>query len=153
MQKLIWGHCNISDNGESYRQAKDEEKLTQGMQGAPLGEVKPTGFFVGCLMSQQHASVFQGRIFSDKFKCCDTGREVADQTFYLTQSKDTDIGPASPSTDLVTQGTWQGSHWSADCKIVRYDLTQKKSLHHKRESNLRSSAFKVDALTTRPTRQ
>ena len=33
---------------------------------------------VGSLMSQQHASVSQGRICSDKFTCCHTEIEVAD---------------------------------------------------------------------------
>ena len=41
--------------------------------------------FVGCLTSQQHASVSQGRICSDNFTCCHTEIEVADQTFHLTQ--------------------------------------------------------------------
>ena len=49
--------------------------------------------FVGCLMSQQHASVSQGRICSDKFTCCHTEIEVADQTFHLTQSQYTDTRP------------------------------------------------------------
>ena len=40
--------------------------------------------FVGCLTSQQHASVSQGRIYSDKFMCCRTEIEVADQTLFLT---------------------------------------------------------------------
>ena len=69
---------------------------------------------VGCLASQQHASVSQGRICSDNFTCCHTEIEVADQTFHLTQSQYTDIGPTSPSTDPITPGTWQGSHWSAN---------------------------------------
>ena len=71
-------------------------------------------WFVGCLTSQQHASVSQGRICSDNFRCCHTEIEVADQTFYLTQSQYTDTGPASPSTDPITSGAWQGSHWSAN---------------------------------------
>ena len=70
--------------------------------------------FVGCLMSQQHASVSQGWICSDNFTCCHTEIEVADQTFYLTQSQYTDTGPTSPSADPTTPGTWQGSHWSAN---------------------------------------
>ena len=41
---------------------------------------------VGCLTSQQQASVSQGRICSDNFTCCHTKIEVADPTFYLTQS-------------------------------------------------------------------
>ena len=70
--------------------------------------------FVGCLTSQQHASVSQGRICSDNFMCCHTEIEAADQTFYLTQSQYTDTGPTSPSSDPITPGAWQGSHWSAN---------------------------------------
>ena len=70
--------------------------------------------FVGCLSSQQHASVFQGRICSDCFACCHTEIEVADPTLHLTQSKYTDTGPTSPSTNPITPGAWQGSHWSAN---------------------------------------
>ena len=38
-------------------------------------------WLVGCLTSQQHASVSQGRICADNFACCHTEIEVADQTF------------------------------------------------------------------------
>ena len=69
---------------------------------------------VGCLTSQQHASVSHGRIYSDNFTCCHTEIEVEDQTFYLTQSQYTDTGPTSPSADPITPGAWQGSHWSAN---------------------------------------
>ena len=72
------------------------------------------GFFVGCLTSQQQASVSQGRICSDNFTCCHTEIEVADPTFYLTQSQYTDTGPTNPSADPKTPGAWQGSHWSAN---------------------------------------
>ena len=57
--------------------------------------------FVGCLTSQQHASVSQRRICSDKFTCCRTEIEVADQTLYLSQSQYTDNGPTSPSADPI----------------------------------------------------
>ena len=50
---------------------------------------------------------------SDNFTCCHTEIEVADQTFHLTQSQYTDIRPTRPSTDPITPGAWQGSHWSA----------------------------------------
>ena len=69
---------------------------------------------VGCLTSQQHASVSQGQIYSDNFTGCHTEIEVADQTFHLTQSQYTDTRPTSPSTDPITPGAWQGSHWSAN---------------------------------------
>ena len=73
---------------------------------------------VGCLTSQQQASVSQGRICADNFTCCHTEIEVADQTFYLTQSQYTDTGPTSPSADPITPGAWQGSHWSANFEVT-----------------------------------
>ena len=69
---------------------------------------------VACLMSQQQASVSQGRICTDNFTCCHAEVEAADQTFYLTQSQYTDTEPTSPNTDPITPGAWQGSHWSAN---------------------------------------
>ena len=69
---------------------------------------------VGCLTSQQHASVSQGRICSGNFTCCHTELEVADKTFYLTQSQYTDTGPTSPSAYPITPVAWQGSHWNAN---------------------------------------
>ena len=74
--------------------------------------------FVGCFTSQQHAGVSQGRICSDNFTYCHTEIEVADQTFYLTQSQYTDIGPTSPSTDPIMPGAWQGGHWSANFQVT-----------------------------------
>ena len=52
-------------------------------------------------LSKQHASVSQGRFCSDNLTCCYTEIEVADQTFHLTQSQYTNIGPTSPSTDPI----------------------------------------------------
>ena len=75
-------------------------------------------WLVGCLTSQQHASVSQGRICSDNFTCCHTEIEVADQTFHLTQSQYTDTGPTSPSAQPITPGAWQGSHWSANFYVT-----------------------------------
>ena len=74
--------------------------------------------FVGCLTSQQHASVSQGQICSDNFTCCHTEIEVADQTFHLTQSQCTDTGPTSPRTDPITPGIWQGSNWSGNFEVT-----------------------------------
>ena len=73
---------------------------------------------VGCLTSQQQASVSQGRICLDNFTCCHTEIELADPTFYLTQSQYTDTGPTSPSADPITPGAWQGSHWSANFEVT-----------------------------------
>ena len=101
--------------------------------------------FVGCLTSQQQASVSQGRICSDNFTCCHTEIEVADPTFYLTQSQYIDTGPTSPSADPISPGAWQGSHWECQCLSHWYDSTSKKS-RRKRDSNPRSSALEADAL-------
>ena len=65
-------------------------------------DVSLYGWLVGCLTSQQQTSVSQGRICSDNFTCYHTETEVADQTFYLTQSQYTDTGPTSPSADPIT---------------------------------------------------
>ena len=102
---------------------------------------------VACLTSQQHASVSQGRICSDNFTCCHTEIEVADPTFYLTQSQYTDTGPTSPSADPLTPGAWQGSHWNASFLSHWYDSIPEKS-RRKRDSNPGSSALEADALTT-----
>ena len=67
-----------------------------------------------CSTSQQHACVSQGRICPNNFTCCHTEVEVADQTFYLTQSQYTDTGPTSPRADPITPGAWQRSHWRAN---------------------------------------
>ena len=89
--------------------------------------------FVGCLTSQQHASVSQGRICSDNCTCCHTEIKVADQTFYLTQSQYTGTGPTS--------------HW--------YDSTRGKKNPHSASGNRSSDlpASERTPLTTRPTRR
>ena len=80
---------------------------------------------LGCLTSQQHANVSQGRICSDNFTCCHTETEVADPTFHLTLSQYTDTGPISPSTDPITPGVWQGSQWSANFYVTGMTQPQK----------------------------
>ena len=62
------------------------------------------GLLFGCLTSQQHVSVSQGRICTDNFACCHTEIEVADPIFHLTQSQYTDTGPTSPGTDPIMPG-------------------------------------------------
>ena len=92
----------------------------------PQSLVLRVGWLLACLTSQLQASVSQGWICSDNFTCCHTEIEVADQSFYLTQSQYTDTGPTSPSADLITPGAWQGSHWSANFLSHWYDSTPKK---------------------------
>ena len=90
--------------------------------------------------------------YLDNCACCHTEIEVADQTFHLTQSQYTDTKPASPNTDPITPGAWQGSHWSAKFLSLWYDSTAEKS-RRQRDSNPGSSALEADALTTRPMRR
>ena len=100
--------------------------------------------FVGCLTSQQHASVSQGRICEDNFTCCHTEIQVADPTFHLTQSQYTDTGPTIPSTDPITADAWQGSHGSANFEVT--GMTRPRKIP-KRDSNPGSSALEANALT------
>ena len=60
-----------------------------------------------------------------KFACCHTEIEVADQTFYLTQSQYSDTGPTCPNADPIMPGVWQGSHWGANFLRHWYDSTRK----------------------------
>ena len=101
--------------------------------------------------SQQHASVFQGRICSDNLTCCHTETEVVDQTFYLTRSQYTDTGQTSPGTNPITPGAWQDSHWSANFEVTGKTRLRENPIQRKREPNPGSPALEVDALTTRPT--
>ena len=107
---------------------------------------------VGCLTSQQHATVSQGQICPHKFTCCHTEIEVADQTFRPTQSQFTDTGPTSPSTDPITPGAWHDSHRSANFEVTCMTRPRKKA-RREQDSNPGSSALEADALTTRPTRR
>ena len=106
--------------------------------------------FAGCLTSQQHASVSQGRIYSDKCMCCHTEIEVADQTFQLTQSQYTDAGPTSPRTESTMPDSWQGSHWSANFQVTGMTRPWKNSV----ASGIRTRDHRSRGgrLTTRPTR-
>ena len=77
-----------------------------------------TSLNVGCLTSQQHANVFQGQICSGNCMSCLTEIEVANPTFHLTQSQYTDTQPTNPSTDLITPGASQDSHW--ECQFLSH---------------------------------
>ena len=62
------------------------------------------------LTSQQNATVSQRRICWENGTCYHTETEVADQTFYLTQSHYADTGPTSPSADPIRLGAWRPSN-------------------------------------------
>ena len=103
--------------GQEWGKRKGRSRLRKGRRTKKRRKSRARCCFVllvGCLSSQQHASVSQGRICTDNFTCCHTEIEAADQTFHLTQSQYTDTGPTSPSADPITPGAWQGSHWSAN---------------------------------------
>ena len=105
--------------------------------------------FIGCLTSQQHACVSQERTCSDKSTCCHTEKEVADPTFHLTQSQYTDTGPTSPSTNPITPGTWQGSHWSANFEVTGMTRPRKNPV----ASGIRTRDLALSRLTPYPLAQ
>ena len=107
------GRASWTD-GEEGGGVRDRKRGWRGDGSEGEGWGRIVCWLVGCLTSQQQASVSQGRICSDNFTCCHTEIEVADQTFYLTQSQYTDTGPTSPRADPITPGAWQGSHWSSN---------------------------------------
>ena len=117
-------HVAETLSSQSINQAGNKQGLTQISRNIDAStNIKMQSMFivcllVGCLTSQQHASVSQGRICTDNFTCCHTEIEAADPTFYLTQSQYTDTGPTSPSADPITPGAWQGSHWSANFQVT-----------------------------------
>ena len=104
--------------------------------------------FVGCLTSLQRASVSLRQICSDNCTCYHTEIEFADQTFYLSQSQYTDIGPSCPGADPITPGAWQGA---SIFKLLTWVDLEKRSMA-KAWIKPRSAALEADALTTRPTR-
>ena len=106
---------------------------------------------VGCLTSQQHANVSQGRIYSDKFTCCRTEIEAVDPTFHLTQSQYADTRPTSPSTDPIMPGAWQGSSWSSNFDVTGMTWPRKNPITSGIQT--RDPLLEADALTTRPLRQ
>ena len=106
--RTVWG-CRVT--GRTVWCCRVRRRTAWRLPGVVWSELL---LFVSCLTPQQQASVSQGRICSDNFTCCHTEIEVADQTFYPTQSQYTDTGPTSPSADPITPGAWQGSHLSAN---------------------------------------
>ena len=65
-------------------------------------------------------SVSRRQIQSDNCMFCHTMGKVTDQTCYLSQTPYTDTWPTSPSTDPLTQGTWQWSHRSTRVKVMSW---------------------------------
>ena len=92
-------------NSPGYRMTRSFERTLCGVSLLTVCVLRPVNRYghhnelVGCLLAyltpQQHVSVSQGRICLDKFTCCHTEIEVADQTLYLTPSQYTDTEPTS----------------------------------------------------------
>ena len=107
-------------------------------------------WLLGCLTSQQHASVSQGRICSDMCTCCHTETGVAKPSM-------------SPSHNILTPGqpVEALTLWRQSPGRVATGVPILKSLvwldpgksRRRRESNPGSAAFEADALTTRPTKR
>ena len=97
--------CRVS---QTMGKDNDLHNSTSTLKPLMTDQAEIVSLFVGCSTSQQHASVSQGRICSDSCTCCHTETEVADQTFYLTQSQYTDTGWTSPSADPITTVTVHG---------------------------------------------
>ena len=83
--------------------------------------------------------------------CCHTEIEVADQTFYLTQSQYTDTGLTSPSADPIMPGAWQGSHWRANFWVT--GMTRPRKIMAQVGFKPGTFRSRGGRLTTRPTRR
>ena len=68
---------------EADRQAdkeRERERESESERETERERERERDVVAGCLTSQQHASLSQGRICSDSFTCCHTEEEVADRT-------------------------------------------------------------------------
>ena len=92
---LQWGEGGVGGMPKADQKTQCSYLNVMEKQHVHLSE-QFVGRLVGCLTSQQQASVSQGRIWTDNFTCCHTEIEVADPTFYLTQSQYTDTMLTSP---------------------------------------------------------
>ena len=91
------------------------EEDTKDTKGQRNLEVSGIYLLVGCPMSQLAYLRDGSAHAAQTIVRAATLRQVADQTFYLTQSQYPDTGATSPSAYPITPGAWQGSHWSAKC--------------------------------------
>ena len=100
----------------------------------------------GCLTSQQHASVSQGRI------CCNTRYKLQAKFSISPSHSILTPGQRVPALTLCRQVSGRvGTGVPIFKSLVRLD--PENSPRRKRESNPGSSALEADALTTRPTRR
>ena len=106
---------------------------------------------VGCLASQLHASVSQGRICSDNWKCCHT--DIKLQIKLSNSTSHSILTLANQSQCWPTPGAWQGSHRSAIFFKVT-GMTRPGTIP-KSQSRIEpwASAPELATLTTGPTRR
>ena len=97
--------------------------------------------FVACLTSQQQASVSHGRICSDNCTCCHTEASCRSNVLSHPVTQYTDTETTSPSADPITQGVWQGSHWSINFQVT--GMTRPRKSRRKWESNPLSPALEA----------
>ena len=115
---------NVEVNGLLWQKDRGRQQQNQQQTAEEMGkrssrlsswDSKSTLLLlVGCLTSQQHASVSQGQICSDSCTCCHTEVEVADQVFYIMQSECTDMGQPVSALTL----SWQACDRAATCVPV-----------------------------------
>ena len=110
---LVLSHCCVKWSAEAFH-----IKISGWDEDIFLRFEEFVCLLVGCLTSEQHAHVSPRWICTDNITCCPTEIEVADQTFYLTQSQYTDTELTSPSADPIMPGAWQGSHWSVNFEVT-----------------------------------
>ena len=70
--------------------------------------------------------------------CCRTETEIADHTFYLTQSQHTDTGPISPNPNPVIPGAWEGSHRITSIKFCGVTRPRKKQRNKTKQLHAKS---------------
>ena len=109
---------------------------------------------VGWLLNvQQHASVSQGRICSDKLTRCHIETEVADQLLSTSPSRRTCIlTPGRPVLRLTLYRQTPGRVVTGVPIFKPLVWLDPEKSRRKRDSNPGSSALEADTVTTRPTR-
>ena len=87
--------CDVTREKEKEMKEKKKKKKKKAKRVViPFIRLSLTDlidWLVGCLTSQQHASVFQGRICSDNCTCCHTETEVAESVTEQVYTKALDI--------------------------------------------------------------
>ena len=100
------------------RSCRGRNRFPKTRQALSTSAGRGLQLLVVCLTSQQHVSVFQGRICSHNRKCRRSQIETAQQTFYVTHSQIADTRPTRLSADPRPPGAQQGSHYRTNFKSL-----------------------------------